>query len=66
MFILDFLKTWQLNENRIFNEKKWKLNNFLEEKMEENNSQPRIVYKNNHKTKLRKNKNVINKQEHRA
>ena len=46
--------------------KKWKLNNFLEEKMEENNSQPRIVYKNNHKTKLRKNKNVINKQEYRA
>ena len=52
---------WEQN----FQWKKWKLNNFLEEMMEENNSQPRTVYTNNHKTKLRKNKNVINKQEHR-
>ena len=49
-----------------FQWKKLKLDHFLEGKMEENNSQPKIVYIINHKTKFRENKNVINKQEHRA
>lgn len=53
---------WQQN----FQWKKLKLDNFLEGKMEENNSQPKIVCTINHKTKFRENKNVISKQEHRA
>lgn len=53
---------WQQN----FQWKKLKLDHFLEGKMEENNSQPKIVYTINRKTKFRENKNVINKQEHRA
>ena len=36
--------------------KKLKLDHFLDGKMEENSSQPRIVYTNNHITKLRENK----------